>query len=84
MLEPVVPTKIDLLESLGAWFIMSFSGFSRPRAKAGRESVTRFMNRIWVGRRKMLSGIKREVMKIPRTSTRLVEIRNRIVFVILR
>ena len=46
MLEPTVPDNSDELEFLGDLLIISFSGGSMPRAKAGSESVMRFINSI--------------------------------------
>lgn len=81
MLEPVTPERMDLFASRGDFSIMPGSGLSTPRAKAGSESVTRLMNKICVGSRNMLSCKISDVMKMPSTSTMLVESRNNMVFV---
>ena len=75
-----MPDRMDFSESLGGWFIILFGESSIPSAKAGSESVTRFINKIWTGSRNMLLFIRIEVIKIPRTSTIFVESKNRIVF----
>ena len=81
MREPVLPNKSDLDEFLGGFFIIDFSAGSIPKAKAGSESVTRLINKIWVGSRNIEFGIKSDVIKIPITSTKFVEIKKTIVFV---
>ena len=57
------------------------SGGSIPRANAGKLSVTRLINKIFVGSKKTASCIKSDVTKIQRTSTRFGEIKKIIVFV---
>ena len=66
MLEPVTPERIDLFALRGGWFMISFSGNSKPKANAGNESVTKLINKIWVGVKNMLFGIIKEVINIPR------------------
>lgn len=83
MLVPIFPDKRDFWGFRGGLFIMSFSAGSMPKAKAGSESVTKFINNIWAGSRNIAFGIISDVTKIPRTSTRFVEIKNKIVFVML-
>ena len=80
MLEPTTPERIDFSEFLGGWFIMSFGESSIPSAKAGRESVTRLINKICVGSKKILFGSKSDVIRIPKTSTMFVDSKNRMVF----
>ena len=80
MLEPITPDKIDFSESLGGWLIISLGESSIPKAKAGRESVTRFINKICVGNKNVLFGSRSDVMRIPKTSTMFVDNRNKIVF----
>ena len=60
---------------------MCLSAGSMPSANAGKLSDTRFINKIWVAVKKVAEGMTREMMKSPKTSTRLVESKNIIVFV---
>ena len=62
---------------------MFFSAGSIPNANAGSESVTRLINNICAGSKNTAFGIMSEVTNKPSTSTRFVEIKNKIVFVIL-
>ena len=80
MLVPIFPENKLSFEERGGRSIMFFSGFSRPRANAGKLSVTRFINKICDGRRKMQSRRTIVEMKIPRTSTAFVESKNKIIF----
>ena len=78
--EPGFPDSKDLFASLGGVFKILLSGGSIPSANAGKESVTRLMNNICTGKRNEWFGIIKEITKIPKTSTMLVESRNVIAF----
>ena len=56
------------------------SAGSIPRANAGRLSATRLIKSIWTGSKNIAFGITSEVMNIPKTSTMLVESKNKMVF----
>ena len=80
MLVPMLPENIFDFGSRGGLFIMFWWVGSIPSAKAGSESVTKLINKICAGKRNIAFGIMRDVTKMPRTSTRLVDIKNKIVF----
>ena len=63
------------LDALRGFFsIIPASAFSSPNARAGNESVTRFIHNIWIGNRKF--QLRRVAVKTARTSATFAERRN--------
>ena len=73
--------RMLIIEKRGFLSIMSLSGFSKPRARAGKQSVTRLMKRRWTGLR--IVKPRSDEVKIARTSERFEPRRNWIAFLML-